>query len=98
MPSYLPWHLESVYLSGFFEILGGVGLLIPRLRRHAAWGLIALLICVYPANIYMLTHDIYIEGMPRDRWLLWARLPMQFIFAIGVLWAGGIWPRRHSQS
>ena len=93
MPDYLPWHLELVYLSGFFEILGGVGLLILATRRFAAWGLIALLIAVYPANINMLVNDIYLEEMPRERWLLWVRMPLQFLIAFGVLWTGEIWPR-----
>ena len=93
MPEYLPWHLELVYLSGFFEILGGAGLLIPSTRRLAAWGLIALLIAVYPANINMLVNDVYLDDMPHDRWLLWARMPLQFVMAIGVLWSGEIWPK-----
>jgi uncharacterized membrane protein len=93
VPPYLPWHLELVYVSGFFEILGGVGLIYPRTRRLAAWGLVALLIAVYPANIHMLVNEVYTEGMPREKWLLWARMPLQLVFAIGVLWTGGIWPR-----
>ena len=93
MPQYLPWHLELVYLSGIFEILGGLGLMVPRTRRFAAWGLIALLIAVYPANINMLVNDIYLDDMPRERWLLWARMPLQFLMALGVLWSGEIWPQ-----
>lgn len=53
MPPYLPWHLEIVYLSGVIEIVLGVLLWIPRYTRLAAWGLIALLIAVFPANIYV---------------------------------------------
>jgi uncharacterized membrane protein len=53
MPSYLPWHLLLVYLSGLVEILLGLLLLIPKFTRIAAWGLIALLIAVFPANVYM---------------------------------------------
>ena len=53
MPPYLPWHLFRVYLSGFFEIALGVLLLIPRQQRLAAWGLISLLVAVFPANIHM---------------------------------------------
>ena len=53
MPPMFPLHLEAVYLSGLFEILGGVGVLIARTRSIAGWGLLALLIAVYPANIYM---------------------------------------------
>jgi uncharacterized membrane protein len=56
MPPYLPWHLELVYISGFFEI--------------------------------------YLDGMPPGKWLLWVRMPMQLVFAIGVLWVGEIWPRQ----
>ena len=92
MPSILPWPLELVYLSGLFELLGGVGLLIPTTRHLAAWGLIALLIAVYPANINMLVNDIYIGDMPRERWLLWLRMPLQFLIGLGVLWGGEIGP------
>ena len=93
VPPYLPYHLALVYLSGLFEILGGLGLLLPKTRRLAAWGLLALLIAVYPANIHMLVNDVYLEGMPRERWLLWLRMPFQFLFAAGVVWGGGLWPR-----
>ena len=48
MPSYVPWHLATVYISGAAEVAGGVGLSIPFLRRAAAWGLVALLIAVFP--------------------------------------------------
>src|SRR5580704_210095 len=58
MPPYVPWHRAMVELSGAAEILGGIGLLIPRLRRAAALGLVALLIAVFPANIYMATNPI----------------------------------------
>ena len=53
MPDYLPFHAEAVYLSGFFEILGGIVVLVPKLRALARWGLISLLIAVFPANIYL---------------------------------------------
>lgn len=98
MPEYLPWHLELVYLSGVFEILGGLGLIIPMTRRYAAWGLVALLIAVYPANINMLVNDIYLDDMPHERWLLWARMPLQFLMALGVLWSGDIWPKINEDS
>jgi len=92
MPPYVPWHLGLVYISGFFEIAGGIGLLIPTTRRRAAWGLLALLAAVFPANIHMLMNEVYLAGMPQEIWLLWARLPMQLVFAAGVLWTGEIWP------
>lgn len=93
MPAALPWQLELVYLSGVCEILGGIGLLVPALRTRAAWGLIALLVAVYPANINMLVNEIYLPGMPHEKWILWVRMPMQLVMAAAVLWTGGIWPR-----
>lgn len=98
MPPYLPAPLLLVQVSGFFEILGGVGLCINRTRTAAAWGLIALLVAVFPANIHMLVNDVYLPDMPQERLLLWARMPMQFVFAAAVLWTGEIWrPASRSQ-
>jgi len=86
MPDYLPWHLQLVYLSGLFEILGGVGLLIPRLIRHASLGLIVLYIAVFPANVHMAIHHIPFGESPIPTFLLWLRLPLQLI-PIGLcLW------------
>ena len=96
VPPYLPWALELVYLSGVFEILGGLGLLIPTVRKRAAWGLVALLVAVYPANIHMLVNEVYFGDMPHEPWLLWARMPFQFLFGLGVVWTGGIWPGQSS--
>ena len=77
MPPYLPWHLPLVYLSGFFEVLLGTLLLWPQVRRPAAWGLIALLVAVSPANVHMALHpELYPEISPA---LLWARLPLQLV-------------------
>ena len=74
MPPQLPQPLILVYISGFFELLGGLGLLPARTRRLAGWGLLALLVAVFPANVYMaLIHEqINISG-----WLAWGRLPLQ---------------------
>ena len=90
MPPYLPAHIELVYISGIFEVLGGIGLLVPQTRRWAAWGLIALLVAVYPANIHMLVNDVYLPDMPQERWILWARMPMQFILGWATFVAGGL--------
>ena len=82
MPAYLPLHSEAVYISGVFEVLGGISVLIPRLRSAAGWGLVALLIAVFPANIYMaLNTDLFPEISPT---LLYIRLVFQFIF---IYWA-----------
>ncbi len=88
VPSVLPAPLALVYVSGAAEILGGIGLLFERTRRLAVWGLLALLLAVFPANINMAVNEIYLEQMPREPWLLWVRLPFQFVFALVVWWVG----------
>ena len=78
MPPMLPLHLEAVYISGFFEILGGLGLLLSRFRKISGWGLLALLIAVYPANIYMAMTP---EAFPEiSIFALYFRLALQFLF------------------
>jgi uncharacterized membrane protein len=84
VPSFLPSPLALVYVSGFFEILGGLGLCDPRFRRRAAWGLIALYIAVFPANINMAVNHIQLPGQTLPEWALWARLPAQGLL---ILWA-----------
>jgi uncharacterized membrane protein len=84
MPSALPWHLELVYASGVFEILGGLGLIFPRTRRLAGWGLIALFIAIFPANLNMAVNHLPLGGRVVPEWALWARLPLQIVF---ILWA-----------
>jgi uncharacterized membrane protein len=93
VPAFLPAPLVLVYVSGFFEILGGIGLLIPRARYAAAIGLIALYVAVFPANINMAVNDIQPVGVHVPGWLMWARLPFQLGF-IAVAW----WLRRGSRS
>jgi uncharacterized membrane protein len=73
-----------VVISGICEIAGGVGLLIHPLRRVAGWGLIALLIAVFPANIYMALAPERIPDLHISRWLLWLRLPLQAVLAAWV--------------
>jgi uncharacterized membrane protein len=77
MPGYLPWPLALIYISGAAEMAGGVGICLPRWRRAAGWGLIALLVAVFPANIYMLTSHVLIAGQRVPEWILWLRLPLQ---------------------
>ncbi len=84
VPDYLPAPALLVYVSGFFEILGGIGLLIPPLRRAAAWGLVALFIAVFPANVNMAVNDIVLQGIPHIPLLYWLRLPLQ---AVLIAWA-----------
>ncbi len=86
MPAYIPWPLAMVYISGVAEVAGGIGLLVPSLRRAAAWGLVALLIAVLPANINMALHNIQVTRTPIPQWLLWARVPLQIPLIWWVLW------------
>lgn len=76
----------AVQASGVFEVLGGVGLLVPRTRRAAAWGLLALLVAVFPANVYAALRPETMAGVPV--WALWARLPVQPLLMAAVAWAG----------
>lgn len=87
MPPFLPFHLELVYLSGVLEMLGGIGLLIPRLQRLAAYGLIALLIAVFPANIYVAMENIQLGGYMSLPLYQWSRLPMQLVLIWWALWS-----------
>lgn len=86
MPSYLPHPVALVYLSGVCEMLGGIGLLVPRCRRAAGYGLIALLLAVFPANIEMLRQNWEKEGMSLFTGALILRLPLQIIFIQLVNW------------
>ncbi len=86
VPGYLPRPLALVYISGACEILGGVGLVIPSLRRWAGIGLIALLVTVYPANINMALHDIPIGQFHVPWWGHAIRLPLQFVLIALVWW------------
>ena len=79
MPPYLPFPLALVYISGLAEIAGGVGVAVPRTRRAAGWGLLALLLAVFPANIYMATDNVVPANYQIPPALLWARLPLQFV-------------------
>ncbi|TKD10144.1 DoxX family protein [Polyangium fumosum] len=88
VPAVLPAPLALVYVSGVAEIAGGVGLLIPRLRRAAGIGLIALYVAVFPANINMAIHEIQVGDDPVPVWALWARLPFQLVFIAWAYWVG----------
>ena len=80
VPPYLPFHLELVYLSGGFEIIFGLGLLFKKTRFYAAWGLVFLLIAVYPANIYLAFNEIPQEAINVSSFVAsWVRLPIQFV-------------------
>lgn len=89
VPPFLPAPLLLVYLSGIAEIALGLGVLYPRTRRLAAWGLVALLLAVFPANIYMATSGVVVTGstlgtLDPSPLVRWGRLPLQ---AVLLLWA-----------
>ena len=86
VPPSLPSPRLLVYLSGVAEILGGVGLLVPAVRTWAGWGLAALLVAVFPANLYMARQSDRFRRLA-PRWLLLARLPLQAVLIVWVLWA-----------
>ena len=83
MPPFLPWPLALIFISGVAEILGGIGVLMPSTRKLAGWGLIALLVAVFPANIYAAMHGL--GSIPP--WILLARLPFQIVFIAWVYWS-----------
>lgn len=82
VPAALPVPRVLVYLSGAAEAVGALGTMHPRTRRPAGWFLIATLVAVYPANIYMALNPDEFSSLPQ--WGLWARLPLQFLFIYWV--------------
>ena len=79
VPDYLPAHRELVYASGVAEIAGGAGLMVPAARRFAGWWLIATLVAIFPANVWMAQHPERYP-VPGGRLALIARLPFQAVF------------------
>ena len=86
VPDYLPYTLELVYISGFFEIIFGALLLFPKYRFYAAWGLVLLLIAVFPANIYLVQSVEAQEVLGVSKELSIARLPFQLVFIALAYW------------
>lgn len=86
MPPWIPWHAAAVYASGVFEVLGGLGVLLPQTRRLAGLGILALLVAVFPANLHMaLNASDYDDISPPLG--LWLRLPIQPLLMLWVWWA-----------
>jgi len=84
IPPYIPWPRDVVLVSGFFELLGAVGLLIRRFRAAAGCGLFLLTLAVTPANVYMLQHA---ELFNVPVWLLVVRLPVQVALLVLIVWS-----------
>jgi uncharacterized membrane protein len=88
VPATFPAPLVLVFLSGIAEIAGGVGLMIPPLRRAAGIGLIALYVAVFPANVNMAVNNLPLGNDFVPTWALWVRLPFQIVFIAWAYWAG----------
>ena len=103
MPPYLPWHRELVLVSGLFEVALGCLLMWRTWSRLAAWGLVALLVAVFPANLHMaMNPELFADFSLRLLWFprpdshlsptaLWLRLPVQGLLIAWAYWyTGGI--------
>ena len=85
MPPYIPWHPAMIAISGAAEIALGLLALYPRTRRFAGWGLIALLVAVFPANVYMYQNPSLFPNVPPITLLV--RLPIQGVL---IAWTWGV--------
>ncbi len=83
MPPYLPLHKELVLISGAAELLLGVLLLVPQTSQIAAWGIVALLIAVFPANVYLYQNP---DILPAPAIMHLLRLPFQGVFILWAYW------------
>jgi len=86
MPPFIPAPHLMIYASGIFEIMGGIGLIVPATKRPAAYGLAALLIAVFPANIYVALSNVQLGGFMNYSFYQWLRLPLQIVLIGWTLW------------
>ena len=84
MPPNFPHHYQAVYWSGFFELLFGFLLINPKTRFIAGWGIIFVMIVVFPANLYLAVNDGAVMGISKE--LAWGRLPFQYVFIGLAYW------------
>lgn len=85
IPPYFPLHHELSSITGFLEIFGALGLLFAKTRKISGYGLVLLLIAIFPANIHMaMNPDNFPEYSPLS---LYLRLPLQLLFIAWVYWA-----------
>lgn len=94
IPPFLPWRRAALYISGVFELLGGIGLLIPRFKRSAAWGLAALLVAIFPANVYHAVKNVQVGGFMNTRLYHVIRLPSQGFLIWWILWSASDTPEK----
>ena len=90
MPTYLPAHLALIYLSGLAEVALGVAVLVPATRVPAAWGLVLLLIAIFPANVHIALHNVPVFGAKEGAGI-WnvVRLPVQGLLIAWAWWYTG---------
>ncbi len=91
LPGFVPMKVSIIHLTGALQILGAVGLLIPRTRRLAGISLALLLVAMFPGNVYAALNDVPFRGEPPTP--LWLRTPIQLFFIGMVLWTS---TKRHS--
>ena len=92
IPAWLPWPAALSAIAGASEILGGLGILVPRLRIAAGWGLAALLVAVFPANLHVALLG-RMPGFAFSPLTLWLRLPLQAVL-IAWVYVAAITPDR----
>lgn len=99
MPDWVPWPRAVVIGTGVAEIAGAIGLMVPRLRVAAAWGLAAYAVCVFPANIKHAVEGIEVSGVVLGWGYHGPRLLAQPVIVWWALWAGGVtdWPFRRGR-
>jgi uncharacterized membrane protein len=84
MPPYLPWHELLVLLSGIAEIVLGLMMFFPPVRKLAAWGIIAMLIVFLTVHIHMVMNPHLFKNVPE--YILWLRIPLQFVLILWAYW------------
>ena len=96
MPAWVPYPQEVVLFTGACEVLGGLGLLIPRLRRLAGAMLALYAVCVFPANLHHALDHVRVPGLPSSWWYHAPRLAFQPVLVWWALYAGEVvdWPFR----
>jgi uncharacterized membrane protein len=87
MPAYLPAHAALIFWSGVAEVACGLGVLVPQTRVLAAWGTIALLVAIFPANLHVALHDVPLFGATEGAGVWnWVRLPFQLVLIAWAWW------------
>jgi len=97
MPPWLPWPREMNLIAGAAELLGGLGILPASTRQAAGWGLILVLVAIFPANLHMALHGWAghgLAGASIPPWILWARLPLQALLVMWVWYGCSLGRRR----